>query len=49
MAGTGEKKVWFCADSTVKKGAVSYNIVGEIPGRDRESMILLTAHYDSYF
>ena len=49
MAGTDEKKVWFCADSTVKTGAVSYNIVGEIPGRDRESMILLSAHYDSYF
>ncbi len=32
-----------------KDGAVSYNIVGEITGRDRESMILLSAHYDSYF
>lgn len=49
MEGTGEKTVWFCADSTVKTGAVSYNIVGEIPGRDKEAMILLSAHYDSYF
>lgn len=45
----GEETVWFSADSTVRTGAVSYNIVGELRGRDEESRILLSAHYDSYF
>ena len=27
----------------------TYNIVGKIPGTDSDSMILLSAHYDSYF
>lgn len=41
--------VEFDAKSLVKRDKVSYNIVGKIPGRDANSMILLTAHYDSYF
>ncbi len=44
-----EVKVQFHADTTVSQDGVSYNIVGEIPGEDRDSMILLSAHYDSYF
>lgn len=49
LSGAREGTVWFSADSTVRTGAVSYNIVGEIPGRDPETMLLLSAHYDSYF
>lgn len=45
----GEVTVEMSARSTVKKNGVSYNIVGEIPGREKDSLILLSAHYDSYF
>lgn len=45
----GETPVFFDAESSVGFGGTSYNIVGEIPGADPESMILLSAHYDSYF
>lgn len=36
-------------DSRVERGSCSYNIVGKIPGRNKDRMILLSAHYDSYF
>lgn len=42
-------KVRFLGDSTVRKDGESCNILGEIPGREPDSMILLSAHYDSYF
>ena len=45
----GQVFVELSACSSVKKDSVSYNIVGEIPGREEDSMILLSAHYDSYF
>lgn len=49
----GEARAAFDARSTVKRDCVSWNIVGEIPGQmsapGEESMILLSAHYDSYF
>ncbi len=45
----GEVTVRFDARSTVKKDQVSYNITGRIPGQEPDSMILLSAHYDSYF
>lgn len=44
-----EITVWFDADSTVKENQVSYNICGSIPGKTRDHMIVLSAHYDSYF
>lgn len=47
--GKKEIKVWLDAISKVKKNQTSYNIVGEIPGEKTDKMILLTAHYDSYF
>lgn len=46
---TGELTVRFDARSTVVKDGCTYNILGTIPGRDAGSMILLSAHYDSYF
>ncbi|MDO5551881.1 MAG: M28 family peptidase, partial [Lachnospiraceae bacterium] len=41
--------VRFDARSTVKQDQVSYNITGRISGQEPDSMILLSAHYDSYF
>lgn len=35
--------------STVERNKTTYNIVGKIPGKNKERMILLSAHYDSYF
>lgn len=47
-AGKG-MKVWLEADSEVLPEVISSNITGVIPGRETDSMILLSAHYDSYF
>ena len=49
MGDDGEAEVMLDAVSRVGKDGVSYNIVGMIPGRDTESMVLMSAHYDSYF
>ena len=45
----GEIRVGLDARSVVMKNVPTYNIVGEIPGKRPERMILLSAHYDSYF
>lgn len=50
----GERKipeitVEFDADTQVIKDQHTYNIIGRIPGTCSDSMILLSAHYDSYF
>ncbi len=37
------------AVSKIKQDQKTYNIVGMIPGRKKDRMILLSAHYDSYF
>ena len=44
-----ELSVEFDADTEVIRDQYTYNIVGKIPGTDSDSMILLSAHYDSYF
>ncbi|MCI8649955.1 MAG: M28 family peptidase [Anaerotruncus sp.] len=49
LAQGGEALVTFDAKSTVGFDGTSYNIVGRIPGRDPDTMLLLCAHYDSYF
>lgn len=41
--------VTFDAQSTVKRNQKSYNIVGCIPGKQKEAMVMMSAHYDSYF
>lgn len=46
---TDATKVYLDARSTVRRNVPAYNIVGKIPGEETEDMILLTAHYDSYF
>ncbi|TQR21842.1 M28 family peptidase [Psychrobacillus vulpis] len=45
----GTLKVKFDAKSTVKFDGKSYNYYGKIIGKDPESYIILSAHYDSYF
>lgn len=37
------------AYTKVTKNQSTYNIVGEIPGKNPERFLLLSAHYDSYF
>ena len=49
MDENGEAAVTLDADSRVGMDGTSYNIVGTIPGRDTEHMVLMSAHYDSYF
>ena len=44
-----EIQVLFDAQSTVVRDRESYNITGMIPGEEPEQMIMLSAHYDSYF
>lgn len=46
--GTNELTVTLDAKSTVERDTKSYNVVGKIPGRT-DDMILMSAHYDSYF
>ena len=45
----GEINVTLDASSRVMRDVSTYNILGEIPGRRSDRMILLSAHYDSYF
>ena len=45
----GTMTVKFDAKSTVKFDGKSYNYYGKIIGKDPESYIILSAHYDSYF
>ena len=45
----GEITVTLDASSRVMWDVSTYNILGEIPGRRSDRMILLSAHYDSYF
>lgn len=49
MEGKGEIQVSLDAVSKVERGRTTYNIVGSIPGFCRDRMILLSAHYDSYY
>ena len=42
-------KIELNVDSQVKRDQKAYNIVGEIPGKDPDSLIILSSHYDGYF
>ena len=46
--GVDELTVTLDVESTVAKDTTSYNIVGTIPGKS-DDMVLMSAHYDSYF
>lgn len=37
------------AESTVTEGTFTHNIVGRIEGEEKDSLVVLSAHYDSYF
>ncbi len=37
------------ADTRVKRDVTTYNIIGCIPGRHPDRIVMLSAHYDSYF
>lgn len=49
LASRGGIKVVFDADTRVERDRTTYNIVGEITGKNPERKIMLSAHYDSYF
>lgn len=49
VSENGTMTVQFDAKSTVKMDGKSYNYYGKIIGKDPESYIILSAHYDSYF
>lgn len=49
MGDAGEVAVQFDAVSNVGFDGTSYNVWGTIPGRDPDKLIILSAHYDSYF
>ena len=49
LDGEKEATVWLKTDSRVKRDCTTYNISGCIPGKHPERMVLLSAHYDSYF
>lgn len=49
LDGEKELTVQLDADSRVKRDCTTYNISGCIPGKHPERMVLLSAHYDSYF
>ena len=49
LDGEKEVTVRLDADSRVKRDCTTYNISGCIPGKHPERMVLLSAHYDSYF
>lgn len=44
-----ELQVQLDADTRVIRDCTTYNIVGRIPGRHPDRMVMLSAHYDSYF
>ncbi|HKM35423.1 MAG TPA: M28 family peptidase [Lachnospiraceae bacterium] len=44
-----EMTVYLDAYSSVKKNCTTYNIIGEITGKNKDRKIMLSAHYDSYF
>ena len=44
-----EAAVLFDAATRVERNKETWNILGSIPGREEDSLILLSAHYDSYF
>lgn len=46
---TAEITITLDADSRVTRDCTTYNVVGSIPGRHPDRMVLLSAHYDSYF
>lgn len=49
MGNSKTMKIELDVDTQVKRDQKAYNIVGEIPGKDPNSLIILSSHYDAYF
>lgn len=49
VAGDESIKVVLDSDTRVIRNCTTYNIVGRIPGLHPDRMVMLSAHYDSYF
>ena len=49
LAFSESAQVELDAESTVMEDTFSHNIVGQIPGEEQDSLVILSAHYDSYF
>lgn len=49
QAKDGEMTVRFDANSRVMPNCTTYNVQGRIPGKHPDRIVLLSAHYDSYF
>ncbi len=49
LRNESEITVTLDADTRVTRDTVTYNIVGTIPGKHPDRIVLLSAHYDSYF
>lgn len=45
----GQSTATLVVDNVVDPGGTSYNVVGRIPGKTSEEMILVGGHYDMYF
>lgn len=48
-ANDNQTTITLDAVSTVDRDAEAYNIIGEIPGKNTEESIIISAHYDAYF
>ncbi|UUX34641.1 M28 family peptidase [Fundicoccus culcitae] len=48
-ANDNQISVTLDAVSTVERDGEAYNIVGEIPGKNTDESIIISAHYDAYF
>ena len=49
VAGNESIKILLDSDTHVMRDCTTYNIVGRIPGLHPDRMVMLSAHYDSYF
>lgn len=49
VAGNESIKILLDSDTRVMRDCTTYNIVGRIPGLHPDRMVMLSAHYDSYF
>jgi len=49
LLNRGSVTVRLKADNEIEPNGTSYNIVGKIPGRDSDEMVIIGAHYDQHF
>ncbi len=49
LLNRGSVTVHLNADNEIEPNGTSYNIVGKIPGRDADELVIVGAHYDQHF